>query len=138
MLIVSDGKKNSIKIYTEEPVFVIRASRDDLMDLKDLDETNSPGVYVLIGGNNRYVGQSGASILNRILSHDRDKEWWDELIMFGKQNTGLDKSQTEHLERTIIEDYKTKTGYILKNKTPGTISYCNPLMKISAEKVWVY
>ena len=58
IVVVSDNSHDNITVYTEEPAFVVLADRDDLDKLNTLDEANRAGIYILFGGNQRYVGQA--------------------------------------------------------------------------------
>lgn len=67
-------------------------SRSDLPYSKEQDFANYPAVYVLIGGNKRYVGQdAGQSISLRLSQH------------FLKE----DKAKVTIFEKNIVVDFKS-------------------------------
>lgn len=62
-------------------------SRSDFPYLKEQDFANYPAVYVLIGGNKRYVGQAaGQSISLRLSQHflKEDKAWVESVLFFAR------------------------------------------------------
>jgi len=63
IFITNDNKKDSISIYEKEPVYVVHFERKDFNSLKQIDEANKAGIYVLVGDKQRYVGQASISDL---------------------------------------------------------------------------
>ncbi|MDP0229195.1 GIY-YIG nuclease family protein, partial [Glaesserella parasuis] len=76
--------------------------------LKYLEEANKAGIYILLGENQRYVGQASNKIYERLAAHhlDENKSWWNQIIFFGREDGHLDKSQTDYLEKRLIEAFK--------------------------------
>lgn len=70
IFIFSDTQKDNISYFEREPAILVSMSRSDLPYLKEQDFSNYPAVYVLIGGNKRYLGQAaGQSISLRLSQH---------------------------------------------------------------------
>ncbi len=107
-VIVSDRSKDNITVYTKEPVFLAIADREDLKVLKDLEEANKAGIYILLGENQRYVGQASGKIYDRLKQHNEQKDWWNKIIFFGREDGRLDKSQTDYLEKKLIDEFKKR------------------------------
>lgn len=136
IVVVSDNSHDNITVYTEEPAFVVLADRDDLDKLNTLDEANRAGIYILFGGNQRYVGQASKSIISRLMRHDKNFNWWTHVIFFGREDGHLDKSQTDYLENKLISDFN-QTSLKLHNQTNGNTSWIDKTSKILAEKLWL-
>lgn len=134
-VIVSDRSKDNITVYTKEPVFLAIADREDLKVLKDLEEANKAGIYILLGENRRYVGQARGKIYARLKQHNNQKEWWNKIIFFGREDGRLDKSQTDYLEKKLIDEFK-KMGLNLDNDISGNVSFIDKTNKIKADNVW--
>ncbi|EQA07999.1 GIY-YIG nuclease family protein [Glaesserella parasuis] len=136
-VIISDRSKDNITVYTKEPAFLVIADRTDLKALKYLEEANKAGIYILLGENQRYVGQASNKIYERLAAHhlDENKSWWNQIIFFGREDGHLDKSQTDYLEKRLIEEFK-KTELQLDNNTVGNRSYIEKTSKIKADNIW--
>ncbi|MDH2997015.1 methionine sulfoxide reductase [Pasteurellaceae bacterium LFhippo2] len=134
-VIVSDRAKDNITVYTKEPVFLAIADREDLKALKYLEEANKAGIYILLGENQRYVGQASGRIYDRLITHNENKDWWSKIIFFGREDGHLDKSQTDYLEKALIDAFR-KTDLILDNGTSGNRSFIDKTNKIKADNVW--
>ena len=92
IFIFSDTQKDNISYFEREPAILVSMSRSDLPYLKKQDFANYPAVYVLIGGNKRYVGQAaGQSISLRLSQH------------FLKE----DKAKVTIFEKNIVVDFKS-------------------------------
>ncbi|MEE3617935.1 GIY-YIG nuclease family protein [Actinobacillus pleuropneumoniae] len=134
-VIISDRAKDNITVYTKEPVFLAIADREDLKALKHLEEANRAGIYILLGENQRYVGQASGKIYDRLITHNDNKDWWSKIIFFGREDGHLDKSQTDYLEKKLIEAFQ-KTDLTLDNATSGNTSFIEKTSKIKADNVW--
>lgn len=92
IFIFSDTQKDNISYFEREPAILVSMSRSDLPYLKEKDFANYQAVYVLIGGNKRYVGQAaGQSISLRLSQH------------FLKE----DKAKVTIFEKNIVVDFKS-------------------------------
>lgn len=135
IIVVSDNSRDNITVYTEEPAFVSIADRTDMNALKELDEANKAGIYILMGEDKRYVGQASTSIYNRLSQHHKQKDWWHQVIFFGREDGHLDKSQTDYLENLLIKEFR-QTSFKVVNNTDGNTSWIDKTSKIQADKVW--
>lgn len=56
IFIFSDSQKDNISYFEREPAMLVFMNRSDLPYLKEQDFASHTAIYVLIGGNKRYVG----------------------------------------------------------------------------------
>ncbi|MFA9468747.1 GIY-YIG nuclease family protein [Streptococcus sp. E24BD] len=134
IVIVSDRQPDNIAIYREEPAFVVIAERKDMGYLKDLPQAQQAGLYILIDEDTRYIGQT-TNLYQRLSIHKREKEWWTQMILFGREDGRLDKSQLDYLESRLIQDFQ-ETTFSIKNATKGNTSWIDPTKEIQAKQVW--
>ena len=70
IFIFSDTQKDTISYFEREPAILVSMNRSDLPYLKEQDFADFSAVYVLIGGDKRYVGQAaGQTITQRLSQH---------------------------------------------------------------------
>ena len=93
-------------------------SRNDLLFLKEQDFASFPAIYILIGGDRRYVGQvAGQGIAQRLNQHFQKKsnDWVESVLFFARADGKMSKADTDYLERRLIRDFKEKSEYRLMN-----------------------
>ena len=56
IFIFSDSQKDNISYFEREPAMLVSMNRSDFPYLKEQDFASHTAIYVLIGGNKRYVG----------------------------------------------------------------------------------
>ena len=122
---------DSIEVYHEEPTVVVIANREDAGLLAEIEEVKKPGIYILIDGNKRYVGQASGKIIDRIKEHLKTKPWWSQVIFFAREDSRLDKSQLDFLEARLIEKFKV-AGFEVENVLPGNTSHIEFFQKSRA------
>lgn len=99
--------------------------RTKIRSFKNRNEASKPGIYFLIGDNIEnpfkpivYVGE-GSPVIDRILSHDKDKdnkkEFWDKCIVFSSKDDYLTKTQIQYLESKAVTDTHNIQGAELNN-----------------------
>lgn len=136
--IISDNySSDDIKIYMKDPYFIGFANRGDLLDLSTIDLVNQPGIYVLIGGDQRYVGQASVNITDRLSHHDRveSKDWWESVVFFGHMYGELDKSQLDYLERNLITELRS-LSFIVTNVSTGNTSFIELPRQLRADDLY--
>ncbi|CAJ2230903.1 GIY-YIG nuclease family protein [Fructilactobacillus sanfranciscensis] len=126
-----ESGNDNISIFYDEPSFVVIANKDDLASIQLIDESKKLGIYILLGGDKRYIGQASNAIFNRLQQHYINKPWWNKLIFFGREDGHLSKAQLDLLERKIIEKMK-RAEIELDNNTQGNQSYIDKLSQFSA------
>lgn len=104
---------------------VLSARRSDLADLLRREEAQRTGVYLLLGddeaalGDTRcYVGEADV-IATRLRAHanDKDRSFWDRVVVITSKDTNLTKSHGRYLESRLIQ-LAAKAGRVsLENGT---------------------
>lgn len=89
---------------------------------KQRPEFQKPGIYFLIGDlevePKMYIGE-GDPLLNRILSHSQNKNFWDFLIAFTSKDQNLNKSAIQYLEAHLIQlAHNTGRFSVMNEKNP--------------------
>lgn len=88
IFIFSDSQKDNISYFEREPAMLVSMNRSDLPYLKEQDFASHTAIYVLIGGNKRYVGQAaGQTIYQRLYQHfsKEDKKWVSQFYFSPEQ-----------------------------------------------------
>jgi hypothetical protein len=87
---------------------VLTARRSDLADLLRRDEAKRTGVYLLLGddeaavGDTRcYIGEADV-VADRLRYHERDKDYWDRVVVVTSKDTNLTKSHGRYLESRLL------------------------------------
>ena len=82
-------------------------------------ETSGKFVYFLLDINQAkntkrdiYIGET-ESLLNRINSHKKTKNWWNTMIVFGNKYLQLDDIKA--IEKLLIEEYVNSNLYVIQN-----------------------
>jgi len=131
IFITQESENDSISIFHYDPTFVVIANKEDIASVQLIDESKKPGIYILLGDTKRYVGQASNSIFSRLQQHYINKNWWNKIIFFGREDGHLSKAQLDFLERTLIEQMD-EANIDLDNGTQGNQSYIDKLGKFSA------
>lgn len=134
IVITNDTKPDNISIFYLDPLFLVTFSREDFNNLKSIDESQKPGIYILLSDNKRYVGQASNSIFSRLEQHNTNKNWWKKVVFFGRDDCHLSKSQLDYMEKSLINTL-SKLDILLDNSTMGNISYINRVDKIQSDKL---
>lgn len=87
---------------------VLSARRSDLAELLKRDESQRTGVYLLLGddeaavGDTRcYIGEADV-VAERLRAHNRDKAFWNQVVVVTSKDTNLTKSHGRYLESRLI------------------------------------
>lgn len=88
---------------------VLSGRRSDLADLLKRPEAQRPGVYLLlgddeaaIGGVRCYIGEA-EDVADRLRNHQRNKEFWDRMVVITSTDENLTKGHIRFLESRLIE-----------------------------------
>jgi hypothetical protein len=98
----------------------IACPRNRLNELANWPEAAKPGVYFLFEsrfGDSKpiaYIGES-ENVSQRLTSHDRNKEFWNEVIIFTSKDENLTKAHIKYLESTLVGLSKQADRYQLEN-----------------------
>lgn len=98
----------------------VACPRNRLGELSAWPETAKPGVYFLFEarlGDSKplaYVGES-ENVAGRLTSHDREKEFWNEVVLFTSKDENLTKAHVKFLEATLVSMARQADRYDLEN-----------------------
>jgi len=101
--------------------------RNRLNELKNWPETSKPGVYFLFEGHFSdtkplaYIGES-EDVAGRLTSHDRNKDFWSEVVIFTSKDSNLTKAHIKYLESSLVDISKNANRYNLENGNSPTES----------------
>ncbi len=98
----------------------IQIPRAKLKDAKNRPEVNQPAIYFLFGEDEQWANRSyiweAENLINRLVSHDTSKDFWDMVIAFvAKDKNELTKADVKFLESKAIERALSIKRYILEN-----------------------
>lgn len=105
----------------------IACPRSRLDELKQWPETAKPGVYFLFEarlGDSKpvaYIGES-ENVADRLLTHDREKDFWNDVVIFSSKDDNLNKSHIKYLESKLESLAKAADRYQLENGNTPTLS----------------
>lgn len=94
--------------------------RNKLSELSNWSEVSKPGVYFLFEGRNTdskplaYIGES-ENVASRLTSHDRNKEFWNEVVIFTSKDDNLTKSHIKFLESALTALARKADRFELEN-----------------------
>lgn len=103
----------------------IKIPRNLLSESRNRNEVNNSGVYFLFGNSDDssdfpkvYVGE-GENVYKRLTSHIKDKEFWNEAIVFSSKDDNMTKAHIKYLENRLINIIKQNSNYELINSNDG-------------------
>lgn len=105
----------------------IACPRNRLNELANWPEASKPGVYLLFEarlGDSKplaYIGES-ENVADRLTNHDRQKEFWNEVVVFSSKDENLTKAHVKFLESTLVGLAKQSERYELENGNTPTES----------------
>lgn len=119
-----DGENPSaVKIFQDRSSQVrgFRFKKEYLSLVQEEEHSDGYGIYFLLGENHGvkekrevYVGQSKLGI-QRIISHNRNKDFWVDCIMFVSDNNIFDTNAIDYMEYYFINLIKKSSQYTLNN-----------------------
>lgn len=87
---------------------VISAPRNKTGELLARDESRRTGVYLLLGEDKEvdddarcYIGEADV-VGDRLRSHNREKDFWDRVVVITSKDANLTKSHVRYLESRLI------------------------------------
>lgn len=80
-----------------------------------------------------YIGEA-EDIYNRLLQHNKNKDFWSECIVFVSKDNSLNKVHIKYIEHELYEMSKKASRYIIKNESNPTKSSLSNADEIRAEK----
>ncbi len=96
-----------------------RIPRTEVKKCSDRPNLNSTGVYMLFGRNDEdkeavYIGEA-EEVYTRLQSHLREKDFWNEVIVFISKDENLNKAHIKYIENKLYEKAKVANRYFLMN-----------------------
>jgi hypothetical protein len=100
--------------------------RIKIKDCSDRDDLTSTGVYLLfgkddVGKDQVYIGEA-ESILKRLNQQLKEKDFWNEAIVFISKDENLNKAHIKYLENRLHEIAKSVNRYTVDNSIIPTQS----------------
>lgn len=96
-----------------------------LADSKKRKEVNNSGIYFLFGDSAQevdypqvYVGEA-ENVYSRLTTHIKEKEFWNEVIVFSSKDDNLTKAHIRYLENRMIDLMKQNSNFQLINGNDG-------------------
>lgn len=96
-----------------------RIPRTEVKKCSDRPNLNSTGVYMLFGRNDddkeaAYIGEA-EEVYTRLQSHLREKDFWNEVIVFISKDENLNKAHIKYIESKLYETAKVANRYDILN-----------------------
>jgi len=96
-----------------------RIPRTEVKKCSDRPNLNSTGVYMLFGRNDDdkeavYIGEA-EEVYTRLQSHLREKDFWNEVIVFISKDENLNKAHIKYIENRLYEKAKAANRYDVLN-----------------------
>ena len=100
--------------------------RSRFSELNDWNESKRPGVYFLFENtsgddNSVYVGES-ENVFKRLADHDRQKDFWNEVVIFTSKDENLTKGHIKYLEARLVSVAGQAERYEIQNANNPTQS----------------
>lgn len=108
--------------------------RKDLLDIKVKFPIDKPGIYILMSKGRLYVGQSSVSVYTRLSIHEREKDWWDKMIIFTTKDGFFEKTMVEYIEAYLIQSLMHE-GASLDNDTSGNSIHVDEFTKLKSKSI---
>jgi len=126
-LFAPEGDPNTFKIIDKMnwTGIGLEISRDSWSKYKTRKEFEQAGVYVLFGYQEGddfptlYIGQ-GDGVKGRIDLHEKNKEFWDKVLVFVSSNLGLNRAHITWLEWALIQRAQNMGRCRLDNSSTPT------------------
>lgn len=137
-MLVPEGNPNGMKIIElagwSGKCFVV--PRQNLKELKDRQEINQPGLYLLFGvdeasaGDLVYIGES-ESFYGRIANHDSNKDFWDTAVIF---TGGLNRAFVKYLEYRATTLAHEAGRMVVQNKVQPQENTLSEFEKVTVDQ----
>lgn len=86
---------------------MLRGRRKDLGRIKNREEAQRTGVYILLGPDDEgglaaYIGE-GDNVVTRLAQHDAKKNFWEDVVIITSKDMNLTKAHVRYLESELIK-----------------------------------
>jgi len=122
--------------------------RKHVQMLQDIEELASPGIYILISEiedsyqKKIYIGEAD-EVNKRMAEQFKQKDWWNDFVVFISKDANLTKSHVRYLERELYDialKNKTTIETTNGNTPPGSklpISECDDMSDFNENIIFV-
>jgi len=112
--------------------------RIKIKECSDRDDLKNTGVYLLLGKDEEgleqvYIGEA-ETILNRLIQHLNQKDFWNEAIVFVSKDDNLNKAHIKYLENRLFEIATSVKRYKIENTITPTQSSISESDKAEMEE----
>jgi hypothetical protein len=112
--------------------------RIKIKECSDRDDLKNTGVYLLLGKDEDgleqvYIGEA-ETILNRLIQHLNQKDFWNEAIVFVSKDDNLNKAHIKYLENRLFEIATFVKRYKIENTITPTQSSISESDKAEMEE----
>ncbi|MEG1142664.1 MAG: GIY-YIG nuclease family protein [Clostridia bacterium] len=140
-LILRDGTTTGIVECSVDEWYGIsyKIPRTKIKESSKLPYINNSGVYILFGDDENtankvaYIGEA-EDIYNRLEQHNRNKDFWNECVVFMSENNSLNKAHIKYIEHELYKLSKETNRLIIKNDSTPTKSTLGRADEIKSEK----
>lgn len=121
-LILKDGDPTGIIECSIDEWFGIsyKIPRNRLKEASKLKCINNTGIYILFGEDEEtankiaYIGET-EDIYDRLKQHNREKDFWNECVVFMSENNSLNKAHIKYIEHELYLVAKETKRFIVNN-----------------------
>lgn len=106
---------------------IYRIPRNEIKKSDDRSDLQNTGAYVLLGKNDdgktlAYIGECD-NVKDRLLQHLKQKDFWDEALVFIRTDNSLNKAHVKHIEH-CLHDIASEVGRctLMNGNQPGGAS----------------
>lgn len=120
-----NGNPLGVRLWDWETLGVVGLAeipRNHLMDFLALPQAHQSGVYVLLGGQEMYIGQT-TDLKTRLQKHHKDKAFWQMALVFFSLKDNFELNELIYLEKLAIQTVQKIGRYTLTNGTEGNNAF---------------
>ena len=117
-IFLEEGKSNGIKIVELSNTNIIGyiVPRMKIGKYLNSQEWSRPGIYMLVGDEEKiYIGEAD-EVMTRIKKHINNKDYWTECLVFMSKDEYLTKTEVKYLESEFIFKVREADRYLSDNK----------------------
>lgn len=118
---MAEGSSNGVKVIEKSnwSGVGIYIPRHRFVNNKNRQELKKPGVYLLLGDTDLipkiYIGE-GDPLLDRLISHEAKKDFWNILIAFTSKDQSLNKAIIQYLEARLCNISERSGRFQIENR----------------------
>ena len=119
MILKNGNSTGIIECNLDEWYISYKIPRNKLKEALKLKYINNTGVYILFGDDEKtlkkaaYIG-SAEDIVKRLQQHNKEKDFWNECIVFVSENNSLNTAHIGYIEHEIYKKSTEVNRYIVK------------------------